>query len=170
MALSWRTRKQRKLNACKKNNSYIVIAFHCRSFSDHLLCFQLHYISPSLGGGGTASPAAVTSVFTYVGTPPPLRRQSRLTWRQGPAHLFEDIVSTSSVSTIYTLGPNYVGSFQSPILGEFPYIRLGLIVLSPVSIRISSPHKGLPCFYLGLPKNEVPQWSYNLPRQSSPIT
>ncbi|XP_052816149.1 WD repeat and FYVE domain-containing protein 3-like isoform X4 [Mya arenaria] len=79
---------------------------------------KLHYISPNLGVGGSASPTAFTSVFGYIGTPPSLRRQSRLAWRQGPCHLFEDVVSQATVKNIYTLGPTYIGSFQSPYLED----------------------------------------------------
>ncbi|BFZ02583.1 hypothetical protein BsWGS_05621 [Bradybaena similaris] len=87
---------------------------------------KLHYISPNLGGGGTASPTAFTSVFAYIGTPPQLRRQSRLLWRQGPCFMLEDIVSPGVVKSIYSLGPTYVGSLQAPLTddGEVsgPYI------------------------------------------------
>ena len=89
----------------------------CKFFFDAIL-FQLHYISPNLGGGGTASPSAFTSVFAYIGSPPQLRRQSRLSWRQGPLYLLEDIVSSSVVSSIYKLGPTYVGSLQAPLSGN----------------------------------------------------
>jgi len=88
---------------------------------DFSFSIQLHYISPNLGVGGSASPTAFTSVFGYIGTPPQLRRQSRLTWRQGPAHLLEDVVTASTVKNIYTLGPTYIGSFQSPYLGELSW-------------------------------------------------
>lgn len=77
----------------------------------------MHYISPNLGGGGTASPSAFTSVFAYIGSPPQLRRQSRLSWRQGPFYLLEDIVTSSVVSSIYHLGPTYVGCLQAPLSG-----------------------------------------------------
>ncbi|CAH1794598.1 unnamed protein product [Owenia fusiformis] len=79
---------------------------------------KLHYISASLGGGGTASPQAVTSVFAYIGTPPQLRKPSKVVWRQGPCHLLEDVMTPSMVETVYKLGPNYVGSFQAPALGK----------------------------------------------------
>ena len=78
---------------------------------------QLHYISPNLGGGGTASPTAFTSVFSYIGTPPQQRRNSRLTWRQGSFQLLEDIVTSAVVNNMYSLGPTYIGSYQSPVLG-----------------------------------------------------
>ncbi|XP_035824115.1 WD repeat and FYVE domain-containing protein 3 isoform X2 [Aplysia californica] len=76
---------------------------------------KLHYISPNLGGGGTASPTAFTSVFAYIGTPPQLRRQSRLLWRQGPSIMLEDIISAAVVKNIYDLGPTYIGSLQAPL-------------------------------------------------------
>ncbi|XP_074647224.1 WD repeat and FYVE domain-containing protein 3-like [Tubulanus polymorphus] len=79
---------------------------------------RLHYISPNLGGGGTASPAAVTSVFTYIGTPPAIRRQSALVWRQGPCHLIEEVLSVNLVQTIFRCGPNYIGCFQAPFTGK----------------------------------------------------
>ncbi|XP_069124433.1 WD repeat and FYVE domain-containing protein 3-like isoform X2 [Argopecten irradians] len=85
---------------------------------DHVNTQKLHYISPNLGGGGTASPTAFTSVFAYIGSPPQLRRNSRLTWRQGPCHLLEDIVTHAVVANIYNLGPTYLGSFQSPVLED----------------------------------------------------
>ncbi|CAL1540511.1 unnamed protein product, partial [Lymnaea stagnalis] len=83
---------------------------------------KLHYISPNLGGGGTASPTAFTSVFAYIGTPPQLRRQSRLLWRQGPCLMLEDIVSAATVKNLYGLGPTYVGSLQAPLAGNGPFI------------------------------------------------
>ncbi|XP_048248442.1 WD repeat and FYVE domain-containing protein 3-like isoform X1 [Haliotis rufescens] len=85
---------------------------------EHVQTQKLHYISPNLGGGGTASPTAFTSVFAYIGTPPQLRRNSRLTFRQGPCHLLEDIVSSSTIQNIYNLGPTYIGSFQAPVLED----------------------------------------------------
>lgn len=84
--------------------------------SHHVNTQKLHYVSPNLGAGGTASPTAFTTVFAYIGTPPQLRRQSRLTWKQGPCHLLEDIVSTNTVQTMYQLGPVYIGSFQAALL------------------------------------------------------
>ncbi|KAK3103345.1 hypothetical protein FSP39_018631 [Pinctada imbricata] len=85
---------------------------------EHVQTQKLHYVSPNLGGGGTASPTAFTSVYAYIGTPPQLRRNSKLTWRQGACHLIEDIVATSVVKNIYNLGPTYVGSFQAPNIAK----------------------------------------------------
>ena len=36
-----------------------------------------------------------------------------LVWRLGPTHFLEEVLPPSSVTTIYELGPNYVGSFQA---------------------------------------------------------
>jgi len=54
------------------------------------------------------------SVFAYIGTPPLLRRQSRLLWRQGPCYLIEDVVAMPVIQMLYRIGPNYVGSLQAP--------------------------------------------------------
>ena len=67
---------------------------------------------------GAPSVNASSSVFTYVGTPPPLRRLSKLTWRQGPCHLIEDVISAQAVTSLYQLGPNYIGNFQAPVQGS----------------------------------------------------
>ncbi|XP_050392525.2 WD repeat and FYVE domain-containing protein 3 [Patella vulgata] len=106
---------------------HLVIVFHRAGImknsnvslfvdGEHINTQKLHYMSPNLGGGGTASPTAFTSVFCYIGTPPQLRRQSRVTWRQGPCHLLEDIVSTNTIQNIYNLGPTYIGSFQAALM------------------------------------------------------
>ena len=65
-------------------------------------------------GGGAASPSNITSVYAFVGTPPVQQFPSRLLWRLGPAHLFEDVLSNQAVWVMYQLGPTYVGSFQAP--------------------------------------------------------
>ena len=78
---------------------------------------QLHYISANLGGGGggggTTSAGSATSTYAYIGTPPQLRRVSRLVWRQGACHMFEDVLAQGVITQLYQLGPNYVGSFQA---------------------------------------------------------
>lgn len=77
---------------------------------------KLHYISPSPGATNLAM--STSSVFSFIGTPPAWRRYSRLCWKQGVCHLIEDIVSAAVVSTIYALGPHYMGSLQAPQLGK----------------------------------------------------
>lgn len=44
--------------------------------------FQLHYISPNQAVGGGSGSGGATSIYAYIGTPPQLRRQSKLVWRQ----------------------------------------------------------------------------------------
>lgn len=80
------------------------------------LCFgpsQLHYIHSSPSGSGSANPPVVSTVYAYIGTPPAQRQLSSLVWRLGPTHFLEEVLPAPGVSTIYELGPNYVGSFQA---------------------------------------------------------
>uniref|UniRef100_A0A670KCI7 WD repeat and FYVE domain containing 3 n=1 Tax=Podarcis muralis TaxID=64176 RepID=A0A670KCI7_PODMU len=74
---------------------------------------KLHYIHSSPGGSSCANPPVVSTVYTYIGSPPAQRQLSSLVWRLGPTHFLEEVLPPSSVSTIYELGPNYVGSFQA---------------------------------------------------------
>ena len=59
-------------------------------------------------------PTNPTSVYAYIGTLPPQRSSSRLLWRLGPTHLFEDALTSATLCAIYLLGPTNVGSFQAP--------------------------------------------------------
>lgn len=72
---------------------------------------KLHYINSNLTANTTPSS---TSIHAVVGTLPMFRYQSPVVWRQSSCYLFEDILSTATVQNIYKLGPNYLGSFQSP--------------------------------------------------------
>lgn len=78
---------------------------------------KLHYISPA-PGAGSVNASTTQSVYSFIGTPPAWRRYSRLCWKQGVCHLIEDIVTAAVVSTIYALGPHYMGSLQAPQLGK----------------------------------------------------
>lgn len=78
---------------------------------------KLHYISQN-PGASSANLSVATSVFGLIGTPPSWRRHSRLCWKQGVCHLIEDIITPQVVSTIYALGPHYMGSLQAPQLGK----------------------------------------------------
>lgn len=83
--------------------------------------FQLHYVSQN-PGGGAANLTVASSVYAYIGTPPSWRRYSKLTWKQGPCHLMEEVLNPQTVNIIYKLGPQYMGSFQSPQLnGKFQF-------------------------------------------------
>lgn len=78
---------------------------------------KLHYIS-QYPGAGSAVLTNASSVYSFIGTPPAWRRYSRLCWKQGVCHLIEDIISAQVVSTIFALGPHYMGSLQAPQLGK----------------------------------------------------
>lgn len=84
-----------------------------KSASFALLPLQLNYISANIGASD-ANPNANLTVYAYVGTPPCWRRQSNLRWQQGPLHFIEEPLTSSSVQEMHQLGPNYVGSFQTP--------------------------------------------------------
>lgn len=79
----------------------------------HMHTQKLHYISQNPGAGSTSLSVA-NSVYSFIGTPPAWRRYSRLCWKQGVCHLIEDIISPQMVSTIFALGPHYMGSLQAP--------------------------------------------------------
>lgn len=51
---------------------------------------KMHYISQN-PGGGSANLTVASSVYGYIGSPPSWRRYSRLCWKQGPCHLFEEV-------------------------------------------------------------------------------
>lgn len=83
---------------------------------------KLHYIqvgssSNATNASNTNNNTAVSNYyFARIGTPPSQRRLSKLKYRLGPTHLFEEPLSSSSVTTLFLLGPNYIGNFQAPML------------------------------------------------------
>lgn len=83
----------------------------------HIHSQKLHYISQS-PGGGAANLTVPSQVYGYIGTPPCWYRNSRLTWKQGPCHLVEEVFNTQSVLTLFKLGPHYMGSLQAPQLSS----------------------------------------------------
>lgn len=78
---------------------------------------KIQYISQN-PGAGSANLTVASHVYGFVGTPPAWRRYSRLCWKQGVCHLMEDVLSHQLVTTLYSLGPHYVGSLQAPQLGK----------------------------------------------------
>lgn len=78
---------------------------------------KLHYISQN-PGAGSANLTIANQVYGYIGTPPIWRRYSRLYWKQGVCHLLEDVLTHQTVSTIFSLGPHYMGSLQAPQIGK----------------------------------------------------
>lgn len=79
----------------------------------HIQSQKLHYITQTPGGGATNLTVA-SPVYGYVGTPPCWRRYSRLTWKQGPCHLVEEVFNSQNISCLFKLGPHYMGSLQAP--------------------------------------------------------
>lgn len=74
------------------------------SFSLYLDGQQIHaqkmyYISQN-PGGGSANLTVASSVYGFIGTPPAWRRYSRLCWKQGPCHLFEEVNSCKILQII----------------------------------------------------------------------
>ncbi|CAH1111054.1 unnamed protein product [Psylliodes chrysocephalus] len=78
---------------------------------------KMHYISQN-PGGGSANLTVASSVYGYIGSPPSWRRYSRLCWKQGPCHLFEEVLPPTTVTYMYQLGPHYMGSFLAPNLNN----------------------------------------------------
>ncbi|XP_077877662.1 WD repeat and FYVE domain-containing protein 3 isoform X8 [Ictidomys tridecemlineatus] len=74
---------------------------------------KLHYVHSTPGGSGSVNPPVVSTVYAYIGTPPAQRQIASLVWRLGPTHFLEEVLPPSNITTIYELGPNYVGSFQA---------------------------------------------------------
>ncbi len=73
---------------------------------------RLHYIN-AFNMNVSASNPASNSVHAVIGTLPIFRLQSPVIWRQASCYLFEDIFQQTTISSLYQLGPNYLGSFQS---------------------------------------------------------
>ncbi|XP_071829084.1 WD repeat and FYVE domain-containing protein 3-like isoform X3 [Apostichopus japonicus] len=92
---------------------------------------KISYInsSPNSSGNNASSNNHIVSIHAYIGTPPALHAPSQLKWRLGPTHLMEDPLSSSTIATIYQLGPSYVGSFLAPKQDD---------VSSPEQIDVSS--------------------------------
>ncbi|MBN3292841.1 WDFY3 protein, partial [Polypterus senegalus] len=77
---------------------------------------KLHYIHSTPGGSSSVNPPVVSTVYSYIGTPPAQRQLSTLVWRLGPTHFLEEVLPATSISTIFELGPNCVGNFQAVYL------------------------------------------------------
>ncbi|XP_012875567.1 PREDICTED: WD repeat and FYVE domain-containing protein 3 [Dipodomys ordii] len=94
---------------------------------------KLHYVHSTPGGSGSVNPPVVSTVYAYIGTPPAQRQIASLVWRLGPTHFLEEVLPPSSVTSIYELGPNYVGSFQAVCMPCKDAKSEGIIP-SPVSL------------------------------------
>ncbi|XP_063129119.1 WD repeat and FYVE domain-containing protein 3 isoform X6 [Rattus norvegicus] len=94
---------------------------------------KLHYVHSTPGGSGSANPPVLSTVYAYIGTPPAQRQMASLVWRLGPTHFLEEVLPPSSVTAIYELGPDYVGSFQA-VLVPCKDSKSEGIIPSPVSL------------------------------------
>ncbi|XP_055626946.1 WD repeat and FYVE domain-containing protein 3 isoform X2 [Toxorhynchites rutilus septentrionalis] len=91
--------------AVAKNNSMSVFID-----GNHVHTERIQYISTH----PAKSSNSASSVFAYIGTPPIWRNYSKLCWKQGVAHIVEDVFTHNTVSRIHALGPHYLGSLQAP--------------------------------------------------------
>ncbi|XP_071808138.1 WD repeat and FYVE domain-containing protein 3-like isoform X3 [Asterias amurensis] len=94
----------------------------------HIHSHKMPYIQTH-APGASGSPTNPTSVYAYIGTPPSQRSSSRLLWRLGPTHLFEDALTPPTLCAIYLLGPTNVGSFQAPRTEDFSPVKIDLTAL-----------------------------------------
>lgn len=87
--------------------------------------FKLHYISQN-PGGGAANLTIASSVYGYIGTPPIWRKYSKLTWKQGPCCLLEEVLNPHAIKILYQLGPHYFGSLQAPDIKGIQFLLFKL--------------------------------------------
>ncbi|XP_050525205.1 WD repeat and FYVE domain-containing protein 3 isoform X2 [Daktulosphaira vitifoliae] len=87
----------------------------------HVHTQKLHYISQN-PGGGAANLTTASSVYGYIGTPPIWRKYSKLSWKQGPCYLLEEVLNPHAVKILYQLGPHYFGSLQAPDIKDLEHV------------------------------------------------
>lgn len=83
------------LNRAVLKNSSFALYFDGQQIHSQ----KMHYISQNPGGGST-NLNVTSSVYAFIGTPPAWRRYSRLCWKQGACHLFEEVCTV--VLNIYS--------------------------------------------------------------------
>lgn len=82
---------------------------------------KMLYIQALPGSFFSMDPSSFVDVYGYIGTPRVWKQKSSLTWRLGPAYLFEEDISADTLALIIKLGPRYCGNFQAVHLqGEDP--------------------------------------------------
>lgn len=74
---------------------------------------QMLYIQALPGSFFSMDPSSFVDVYGYIGTPRVWKQKSSLTWRLGPAYLFEEDISADTLALIIKLGPRYCGNFQA---------------------------------------------------------
>ncbi|CAH1285563.1 unnamed protein product [Diabrotica balteata] len=95
------------LNRAVLKNSFVSLYLDGQQIHNQ----KMHYISQN-PGGGAANLTVASSVYGYIGTPPAWRRYSRLCWKQGPCHLFEEVLPPNTVTYMYQLGLALHGLFS----------------------------------------------------------
>lgn len=64
-------------------------------------------------------PSAVIDVCGIIGTPSIWKQHAALVWRVGPTYLFEEVLSSEHVESIYGQGTSYIGNYLAlSIQGE----------------------------------------------------
>lgn len=82
---------------------------------------KMLYIQALPGSFFSMDPSSFVDVYGYIGTPRVWKQKSSLTWRLGPAYLFEEDISPDTLELIIKLGPRYCGNFQAVHLqGDVP--------------------------------------------------
>ncbi|KAG2462959.1 WDFY4 protein, partial [Polypterus senegalus] len=84
----------------------------------HMSRMSFHYVCLSVSISAPDNILVISTeeeIFQYLGTPLIWRKVSSLSWRLGPAYLFDEAISQETVKAIDKLGPNYIGNFQAVI-------------------------------------------------------
>ncbi|XP_042625050.1 WD repeat- and FYVE domain-containing protein 4-like isoform X1 [Cyprinus carpio] len=72
---------------------------------------KIKYIQPFPGQSISMDPSAVIDVSGIIGTPSLWKQHAALVWRVGPTYLFEEVLSSDQVETIYEQGTKYIGNY-----------------------------------------------------------
>uniref|UniRef100_A0A671PYY1 WD repeat- and FYVE domain-containing protein 4-like n=1 Tax=Sinocyclocheilus anshuiensis TaxID=1608454 RepID=A0A671PYY1_9TELE len=72
---------------------------------------KIKYIQPFPGQSISMDPSAVIDVCGIIGTPSLWKQHAALVWRVGPTYLFEEVLSSDQVETIYGQGTKYIGNY-----------------------------------------------------------
>ncbi|XP_050981588.1 WD repeat- and FYVE domain-containing protein 4 [Labeo rohita] len=72
---------------------------------------KIKYIQPFPGQSISMDPSAVIDVCGIIGTPSLWKQHAVLVWRVGPTYLFEEVLSSDQVETIYGQGTKYIGNY-----------------------------------------------------------
>ena len=92
----------------------------------HISTQRMLYISQN-PGGGAANLALASSVYGFIGTPPMWRRSSRLSWKQGPCLLYEDLTSPQLAALLHQVRSLHNSILFSRLLNEkFSQSRIGV--------------------------------------------